>query len=428
MDDTRLGTILLEHRVIQEADLERCLDIQLLTGGSRPLGQILVEQGIISGDTLDNLLRLQAGRRRGAQAADVQVDDGSSDNLMRAAFSCGANELVVSEGRPVTVRVAGQLRNLSSKAVDSPDVWQFVRDQMGPEVLDELAEKKSVTRDFHRSGLGRGRITAFRHFDGVAVIVHIHPEAVRSPKDAGIDKSVLEILNSGKGLVLLTGETRSGMTETMATILGEVAKGSRYVLVLDDNLEYPIPQSSSVVVRRRVGEHVHDYVSALKAAVREEADVILVGDVSDPEAFDIAMRAAEGGHLVIAAVHSPSVVGVIHRVLNFYPTYDIRRVRTTLASVLKCVLSMHLIPDANSVGQTLASELLLMDDAAREIVRNGKLSSLPLVMSMEGTTSGHGLDQSLLRLLKGGKVRFEEVFERAQDKAKMLQHARKVGS
>lgn len=428
MDDTRLGTILLEHRVIHEADLERCLDIQLLTGGSRPLGQILVEQGIISSDTLDNLLRLQAGRRQGSRAADVQVDDGNSDNLMRAAFSCGANELLVSEGRPVTVRVAGQLRNLSSKAVDSPDVWQFVRDQMGPEVLDELAEKKSVTRDFHRAGLGRGRITAFRHFDGVAVIVHIHPEAVRSPKDAGIDKSVLDILKSGKGLVLLTGETRSGMTETMASILGEVAKGSRYVLVLDDNLEYPIPQGSSVVVRRRVGEHVHDYVSALKAAVREEADVILVGDVSDPEAFDIAMRAAEGGHLVIAAVHSPSVVGVLHRVLNFYPTYDIRRVRTTLASVLKCVLSMHLIPDANSVGQTLASELLLMDDAAREIVRNGKLSSLPLVMGMEGTTSGHGLDQSLLRLLKGGKVRFEEVFERAQDKAKMLQHARKVGS
>ena len=170
---------------------------------------------------------------------------------MRAAFSCGANELVVSEGRPVTVRVAGQLRNLSSKAVDSPDVWQFVRDQMGPEVLDELAEKKSVTRDFHRAGLGRGRITAFRHFDGVAVIVHIHPEQVRSPKDAGIDKSVLEILNSGKGLVLLTGDPRSDMTETMATIVGEVAKGSRYVLVLDDDLEYPIPQSSSVVVRRR---------------------------------------------------------------------------------------------------------------------------------------------------------------------------------
>ena len=428
MDATRLGTILLEHNVIQEADLERCLDIQMLTGGSRPLGQILVEQGVISADTLESLLKLQEGRRQGAKSADVRLE-GGSDSFLRAAFSAGANELIVSEGRPVLVRVAGELRNLTSKPVDSPDVWQFVRDQMGADVLDELAERKSVSRDFHTESLGRGRITAFRHFDGVAVIVRLHPEAVRSPKEAGIDESVLEILQSGKGLVLLTGETRSGLTESMATILGEVAKvPSRYVLVLDDNLEYPIPDGGAVVVRRRVGEHVQNYISALKAAIHEDPDVILVGDVSQPETFDLAMRAAEGGHLVIAAVHASSVVTALHRLLNFYPTYDVKRVRTTLASVLKCILTLHLVPDTDSVGQVLASELLLMDDAAREVVRNGKLSSLNLIMSMEGTTSGHSLDRSLLELLSSGRARFADVFSRAQDKTKMLRYGNKVRS
>jgi twitching motility protein PilT len=429
MDDTRLGTILLEHRIIQEPDLERCLDIQALTGGGKPLGQILIEQEIISADTLESLLRFQEARRRRAQAADVQVENGSSESILYAAVNAGANEVVVSEGRQVLIRVAGHLRNLSPKAVASPDVWQFVRDQMGPEVLDQLADRKSVTRDFHKPEMGRGRITAFRHFDGVAVIVRLHPEAVRSPEEAGIDGRVLEILQSGKGLVLLTAEIRSGLTETMASLLAEVVKvPSRYILVLDDNLEYLSPESKSVVVRRRVGEHARDYVSALRAAIREEPDAILCGDISEPEVFDLAMRAAERGTLVIGAVHTASVVGALHRVLNFYPTYDVQRVRTTLASVLRCVLALHLLPDADCVGQVLAGELLLMDDAAQDIVRNGKLSSLNLLLGMEGTTSGYSLDHSLLSLLRDGQARFDDVFNYAQDKAKILQHASTVRS
>ena len=258
---------------------------------------------------------------------------------------------------------------------------------------------------------------------------HHHPEAVRSPEEAGIDGRVLEILQSGKGLVLLAAEIRSGLTETMASLLAEVAKvPSRYVLVLDDNLEYPIPESKSVVVRRRVGEHARDYVSALRAAIREEPDAILCGDISDPEVFDLAMRAAERGNLVIGAVHTSSVVGALHRVLNFYPTYDVQRVRTTLASVLRCVLALHLLPDADCVGQVLAGELLLMDDAAQDIVRSGKLSNLNLLLGMEGTTSGYSLDHSLLSLLRDGRARFNDIFNYAQDKAKILQHASAAGS
>lgn len=424
MDDTRLGTILLEHRIIQEADLERCLDIQALSGGSMPLGRILIEQGIITEDILQSFLRFQEGRRRGAKAADVQLDDPRPGEYLAAACRAGANELVVSEGRPLLIRVAGQLRQLTHKPVASPDVWEFVRDQMGPEVLDQLADQKTVSRDFHRAGVGRGRITAFRHFDGVAVVVRMHPETIRTPEEVGLDPAVLEILRGGKGLVLLSGQIRSGLTETMATILGEIAKvPSRYVLVLDDHLECPAPKGGSVVVRRRIGEHVRDYVLALKAAMREAPDAIVVGDVSDPEAFDLALRAAEKGHLVVAGMHAPSVVGALHRVLNYYPNYDVQRVRATLASVLRCVLTLHLVPDTQNVNHVPASELLLLDDAARDVVRNGKLASLGLVMGLKDTTSGHSLDQSLLKLLRDGQARFDDIFICAQDKARILQYA-----
>jgi twitching motility protein PilT len=428
MDETRLGAILLESRVIAEADLEKCLEIQALTGGSRHLGHILVEQGLIDRSTLERVLDMQQSRLT-QQRQLLQTEGVLHDRFLRAAVAAGANELVISEGRPPLVRVGGELRELGTEELRGPEVWDFVRAEMGHEVLEELADKCFVTRDLAKPGLCRGRITAFRQFDGVAVIVRLHPEVVRRPEELGIPARVLEIIRSGKGLVLLAGERGSGRTELMASLVHEVAtEEGRYVLVLDDSREYPVPQSGSLVARRRVGEHVSDYVTALKTAVREDPDAILIGDVGEGEAFDLAIRAAEGGRLVLASLHAGSVVAAMHRVLNFYPTYDVARLRATLASVLRCVLVGHLLPKTTKDGLVSASELLIVDDAARDVLRNGDLSHLNLLMRMAGSKSGHSLDQSLLDLLTSGQVCFEDVFLRADEKAWLLEQTKATRS
>ncbi len=422
MDDTRLGTILLESRVIAESDLEKCLQIQALTGGMRPIGQILVEQGLLDQATLEQLLELQESRQRQRQAT-AELPPGS--DFLRAAAQAGANELVISEGRPPAMRVAAEWRSLGSEPLAGPEVWDFVRSEMGTEVLEDLADRRHVSRDFLRPGVGRGRITAFRQFDGVAVVARLHPEQVRTPGEAGLPPSVVEQVRAERGLVLLVGERGGGLTEAFAALLHEAARDpSRYVLLLDDNLEYPLPQGGALVVRRRIGEHVADYPTGLRTAVREDPDVVFVGDIGQPEAFDLALRAAEGGRLVVACLRAPGVVGALQRALNLYPSYDVPRVRTTLASVLRCVLVKHLLPDQARQGQVTATELLVVDEPVRDVIRGGDLPNLNLLMRMENSRCGHSLDRSLLGLLQQGKVRFEEVFGRAEEKAWILERVR----
>lgn len=427
MDETRLGALLLESRLIAESDLEKCLEIQALTGGSWPLGQIVVEQGLITRANLEQLLELQKTRIQ--ERRTLQVDDGP-DQYLGAALAAGANELVISEGRPVLARVAGEWLALSPQPLNGPEVWDFVRDEMGGEVLEELADTQFVSRDLHKPGRCRGRITAFRQFDGVAVTLRLHPEQARSAGELGVPDAIVDQVRQGKGLILLVSERGSGRTETLASLLQvAVEEAGRFVLVLDDSLEYPLPDGPSLVARRRVGAQVSDYGTALRTAMREDPDTILIGDVGEPETFDLAIRAAEAGRLVVGCMHAGSVATALHRALNFYPSYDVARVRATLASVLRGMLSMHLLPRAAGGGLVAATELLVVDEAAREVVRSGDLGHLALLMRMDGAGgTGHSLDRSLLELLAAGQVRFADVFARAEEKAQVLDRSRQLAA
>ena len=165
MESTRLGTLLVEGNMVREEDLERCLEIQALTGGSRPLGQILVEQNVISAGELNDILQLQE-ERRAIIPPLVPVKGQGCARFFAAAVAAGATELILSEGRSTMVRVAGQLRELEEDVLDALEVWQFVREYMGEDALEVLADRKSIAQEFHVPHVGRGRIMAFRHFDG----------------------------------------------------------------------------------------------------------------------------------------------------------------------------------------------------------------------------------------------------------------------
>lgn len=426
MDDIRLGTLLLEHSVLQEADLDRCLEVQSLTGGVRPLGHILVEQGFIDQKTLDELLALQAQRaqsQRGTlEVGSTDGEPGSSPYLI-AAVSAGATELFISEGRPIVARVAGQLQSLTPDPLDAPEVWSFVREFMGHDVLEQIAESKEVTRSFVQPGLCRGRISAFRHFDGIGVSVRIHAEERRTAEDLAIPAEVVTTAKQGKGLLLVAGERGSGLTETMHALLDTVASvPGRHVLVLDNVFEAdaPEPASGTRVVRRQV--RADGYAEALRAGICEEPDAIVAADISTPGAFEMALRAAEGGRFVIGAVHAATALNALTRVLTGYSENDVPRVRATLSSVLAGVLCRKLVPDADHVSLLPVSEYLHVDDAVREVLRQGRISNVESLLRMEDNP-GFSFDQSLMDIHLAGSARFEDVFHRATDKTWFLQTA-----
>ena len=323
MDEHRLGALLLENSFLREEELDRCLEIQELVGGIRPLGQILIEQGLLSKDSLDDLLTLQAQRRETAAATEVDAED--LVRILDAAVAASVEEIILSEGRRVMVRVACQLQPLTSEPINRQKLLQFLRIHMGEDVPRQLEQQRFVRQDFVKAGVARGRMVAFCHADGLGVVVRLHPTEPRQFSELGLDDEIAAIAQANQGLILVVGEKRSGVTETLGSLLHLVAQQeNRVVLVLDENLEYAVPEAGSFVIRRRVGEHTEDYSTGLGSAFDQDADIVIVGDASGPGVFEQCLRAAEAGRLVIAALPAKSVGQALSRSLSFYPPREWR--------------------------------------------------------------------------------------------------------
>jgi twitching motility protein PilT len=423
MDDIRLGAILLEGGVVDEAGLERCLAMQSLTGSTRPIGQILVEQGLLDAATLKRLLAIQQDRIAAA-AAKAAPKDLASASLLAAAIENGAAEVVVSEGRPVRIRVGGSWSQLTDAVLGGPEVWDFVREVMGTEVLEELAERHFVVRTWELDGLGSGSATAFRQFDGVAVRIQFAPTAALTPESVELPPAVIDAVRAGKGLVLIVGERGVGRREVLPAMV-QLAAGdnSHYVVVVDDE-PLTIPANGALVVRRRYGLTRTERAQSLRSVVGEDPDAIVIADVGCADTFDLALRAAEGGRLVVAWLDAANATAALTRVLNFYPVHDLPRVRAALAAMLRAVFVRQLLPDQSHTGTVAASELLLVDDAVREVIRRGDLGDIALLLRADGNHVGHSLDRSMLDLLTAGRVRMEDVFSRAEEKAWLLERTR----
>lgn len=425
MDDIRLGTLLLEGGIVDEAGLERCLAIQALTNHGRPIGQILVDQGMISPDALQRALQLQQERRQ-ASASSVRADDLAADALLTLAASEGAAELVVSEGRRACIRTGMQWRPVTDTPLSGPEVWDFARAVMGDGVLEALAERHCVVQPWHASGAGHGLATAFRQLEGVAVRIAFTPEAVPDPGMAGVSPAIVEAVRGGKGLVLLVGERGLLRAETVASLLPVAAADqAQYVVVVDDE-PLPLPADRALVVRRRFGLTPAARAEALRAAVAEDPDALVVADIGDPATFEIALRAAEGGRLVIAWLDAANAAQALARLLGFPSTHDAARVRGTLAAALRAVLVRQQLPDATGTGTVAASELLVVDAAVRDAIRAGKLGDIALLVRAEGRNGGHSLDRSMLDLVAAGRVRLEDVFSRAEERLWLLDRTREM--
>ncbi|HEX5052052.1 MAG TPA: ATPase, T2SS/T4P/T4SS family [Planctomycetota bacterium] len=422
MEDIRLGAILLEGGVVDEAGLERCLAIQSLTGGTRPVGQILVEQGLLDEATLQRLLDLQRSRVA-ARAAEVTASGGSSTALLESARRNGASELVVSEGRPARILVGNEWRELTGDVLRGPEVWDFVRETMGTEVLEELAEQHHVVRPWRQEGLGRGTATGFRQFEGVAVRIAFAAEG-QTLEQLGLTPAFVDLVGAVKGLLLVVGERGLGRGDVLLPLTRMVAAdASSYVVVVDDE-PMELPQGGGLVVRRRYGATPEQRAQSLRNVVREDPDAVVIADVGSPETFEIALRAAEGGRLVVAYLDACNTTAALIRILNFYAAYDLSRIRSSLAAVLKAVLVRHVLPNVDHTGPVVATELLVVDDAVRDVVRGGDINDVSLLLRAEGGRSGHSLDRSMLDLLAAGRVRIEDVFERAEEKAWLLEKTR----
>jgi len=326
------------------------------------------------------------------------------DGLLAAARELDASDVHVVAGRPVLVRVAGDL--VPRGAAIHETLAEKMIGAIVPERLRAtLADQGSCDFALDRGALGRFRVNVSRQRTGLKACFRCIPAGVPTLASLGLPAEIERTTHHHQGLVLVTGPTGHGKTTTLAAIVDIVNReSSRHVISVEDPVEYAHPRKRAMISQREVGTHTRSFASALKASLREDPDVIVVGELRDTETVSMALAASETGHLVLGTMNTPSAAKTIDRLIDLFPPGDQPQVRMTLAGGLHLVVGQRLVPAADGRGMVVAAELLPGSIALWSLIRDNKTFQIP---SLQQRGRGFGilrLDESLGELVRAGRV------------------------
>jgi twitching motility protein PilT len=350
-------------------------------------------------------------------ATAVGSASGTLDELLRAAVGLGASDLHLTVGRPPMVRLLGELSPLPGHAElrreDTALLVATVCDDVEQARFDELHELDSA---YSVAGVGRFRVSAFVQRGAVGAVLRSIPHAIPPFASLGLPESVQALARVPRGLVLVTGPTGSGKSTTLASMLDLVnAERAVHIVTIEDPIEYLHSHRRAIVNQRQVGDDTRSFSVALRQVLRQDPDVILIGELRDLETMSTALTAAETGHLVLASLHTQDAAQTIDRIIDVVPPAQQGQVRSQLSTTLQGVVAQQLLPRADGSGRVVACEVLVATSAVRALVREGKAHQLTSVIQ---TGSQHGMqtmDQSLAALVRDGIVSVEAAREVAQE-------------
>ncbi|NDL66168.1 type IV pilus twitching motility protein PilT [Anaerotalea alkaliphila] len=337
--------------------------------------------------------------------------------LLEKTVAAKGTDLHLCAGSRPMMRVRSRLAPVEGMERMGPrEVEDLVCSQLNPERLERLKRQKSIDFSYSKSNLGRFRCNVYLQRGTYAMAIRTLPLEIPRFETLGLPPVVKGFTARRQGLVLVTGATGSGKSTTLASLLDVVNAGHPYhVVTIEDPIEYLHRHKSSMVTQREVGEDANSFASALKAALREDPDVIMVGEMRDLETISIALTAAETGHLVLSTLHTGNAVKAIDRIVDVFPTDQQNQVRSQLASVLEGIVSQQLVPGKEEGALVLAAEVMVATPAVRNLIREGKHHQ---VNGLIQTGSKHGmvcLERSLADLCLAGKIDREEAAMKAHD-------------
>lgn len=337
------------------------------------------------------------------------------DGLLRKARDAHASDLLLVAGARPAARINGRLEPIGNQPL-SPEDAADLGAALVPKSRRANLESDG-TSDFalSRSGLGRLRCNVHRARGHWAAAVRLLPENVPDLADLNLPASLDRFAGLDYGLVLVTGPTGSGKSTTLAALLKRILARRRvHVITIEDPVEYAVGHGDSVVEHVEIGRDAPSFASALRASLRQDPDVLLIGEMRDPESIGIAITAAETGHLVLSTLHTGDGPQTIHRILDSYPSRQLEQVRVQLSVSLAGVISQQLLPRKDGAGRVPAVEILAVTHAVRNLIRQGKIAHLRSQITLEKPSGMLALDQSLATLVKKGLVDREEARTRAR--------------
>lgn len=338
------------------------------------------------------------------------------EEMLKMAKEAGASDLHITVGVPPKMRVNGQLITMDFPRMLPPDTNQLIDEIMNEKQREKFEEKGEHDMSFSIPNLGRFRVNAYKQRGSVAIALRLVGTQVPSPEVLGLPESVVNLYQRKRGLVLVTGPTGSGKSTTLAAIIDKINNNREaHVITLEDPIEYLHQHKKSMVNQREIGLDSQTYANALRAALREDPDVILVGEMRDFETISVAITAAETGHLVLSTLHTIGAASTVDRIIDVFPPHQQQQVRVQFANVLEAVVSQQLLPRADGMGRVAAFEVLHANHAVRNLIREGKSHQLMSVMQTNRKIGMIAMDEAILQLYREGKIEREIAIQFAQD-------------
>ncbi len=338
------------------------------------------------------------------------------EEMLRVAWENQASDVHITVGIPPKMRVNGRLITMPFDRMLPDDTAEVLNEIMNDTQKARFEEKGECDFSYSIRDMGRYRVNAFKQRGTVAVALRLVSSEIPAPEKLGVPESVVDLYNRKRGLILVTGPTGSGKSTTLAAIIDKINHNrDAHVITLEDPIEYLHRHDESIVNQREIGLDSQSYANALRAALREDPDVILVGEMRDFETISVAITAAETGHLVLSTLHTIGAASTVDRIIDVFPPHQQQQIRVQFANVLEAVVSQQLLPTADGKGRVAAFEVLHTTNAVRNLIREGKSHQLTSVMQTNRKMGMITMDDFIQQLYFEGKITKEMAIQFAVD-------------
>ncbi|HRL01230.1 MAG TPA: type IV pilus twitching motility protein PilT [Vitreoscilla sp.] len=337
-------------------------------------------------------------------------------DLLAFSVKNKASDLHISTGLPPMIRVHGDVRRINLPAANQEQVFDMITDVMNDNQRKIFQQNLETDFSFELPNIARFRVNAFMSNRGPAAVFRTIPSTVLTLEQLNAPKVFEKISDTPRGLVLVTGPTGSGKSTTLAAMINYINENHpAHILTIEDPIEFVHQSKKALVNQRELHEHTHSFANALRSALREDPDVILVGEMRDPETIGLALTAAETGHLVFGTLHTTGAAKTVDRIVDVFPAGEKEMVRSMLSESLRAVISQTLLKTKDGSGRVAAHEIMLSTPAVRNLIRENKIAQIGSVMQ---TGQQHGmqtLDQCLQNLVRRNQISIDMARSKASN-------------